>query len=207
MDPDEPGRLPSDRPEPCGPGGQDALTVRVRSLARHPVACREPRRPRQRPTGRFRLSLRLPCLPRRARVFCNARSRRSMPDLTGKDASFRLLQPTYDHVHPARTIRFPNVTAPAGAPCGAALQGLRPLGPPSGALALADACSIGYLVKPHRPAFGCWPPANLRVERRLTATLQLQPSSTTQSRQVPGAEAPVARQEEGAARSWWSFDR
>jgi hypothetical protein len=42
MDPNEPGRLPSDRPEPCGPGGQDALTVRVRSLARHPVACREP---------------------------------------------------------------------------------------------------------------------------------------------------------------------
>jgi len=117
-----------------------------------PAASR--RLPRQRPTGRFRLSPRVPCLPRRARVFCNARTRRSMPDSTGKDASFRLLQPTYDHVHPARTIRFPNVTASSGAPCGTVLQGLRPLGPPSGALVLADACPIGCLVKLHWPAFG-----------------------------------------------------
>lgn len=168
MDPNGPGRLPSDRPGPCGPVDKMrslfAFAVLPGTLS--PAASRS--LPRQRPTGRFRLSPRLPCLPRRARVFCNARSRRSMPDITEKDASFRLLQPTYDHVHPARTIRFPNVTAPLGTPCGAALQGLRPLGPPSGALALADACSIGYLVKLHRTAFslsaGSVPPGGASLD-------------------------------------------
>jgi len=51
---------------------------------------------------------------------------------TRKDASLRLLQPTYDHVHPARTIRFPGVPPPGAAPCGATSE-------------------LG-----HRPAFGRW---------------------------------------------------
>jgi len=154
VEPDEPGRLPSDRPGPCGPVDKMRSLFAFAVLPGTLSPATNRGLPRQRLAGRFRLSPRLPYLPRRARVFCNARSHRSMPDLTGKDASFRLLQPTYDHVHPARTIRFPNMIVPSGAPCGAVLLSLRPLGPPSGALVLADACSIGYLVKRHRPAFG-----------------------------------------------------
>jgi hypothetical protein len=48
--PDEPGRLPSDRPEPCGPGGRAAFVVHVRGSPRtlSPAAIRG--RPRQRPS-------------------------------------------------------------------------------------------------------------------------------------------------------------
>jgi len=51
------------------------------------------------------------------------------------------------------------------------------------------------------------PPADPRVERRLTATLQLQPSPTTRSRRASGAWTPSARVEEGPTRSWRSCDR
>jgi len=50
------------------------------------------------------------------------------------------------------------------------------------------------------------PPASPRVERRLTATLQLPPSSTTMPGACPGPR-PRARVEAGTARSWWSCDR
>jgi hypothetical protein len=106
--PDGPGRLPSDRPEPCGPGGRVAFVVRVRGAPRtlSPAAIRG--RPRQRPIWSLQA---IPVLAPRALT------RRAY---TEKDASLRLLQPTYDHVHPARTIRFPGVRALGRAPRGAA---------------------------------------------------------------------------------------
>jgi len=72
--------------------GSATLVIHMRSSAPHPVACREPILPRQRPAARFRLSLRSRHVPR-------------LPeDRAGgseKDASLRLLQPTSPHEHPA----------------------------------------------------------------------------------------------------------
>src|SRR5580698_1777356 len=79
--PDEPGRLPSDRPGPCGPGGRDAFVVHVRGSPRtlSPAAIRG--RPRQRPSWSLQT---IPTLAPRAFA------RRAY---TRKDASLRLLQP------------------------------------------------------------------------------------------------------------------
>jgi len=72
------------------------------TFAARPAPCRLPRSGAglvKGRAGRFRLSPRLP------------RALWARRTCTEKDASLRLLQPTYDHVHPARTIRFPCVPA------------------------------------------------------------------------------------------------
>jgi hypothetical protein len=133
-----PERLPSDRPGPRGPGGRNPRAlITCTAFTPHPVACHEPGPPRQRPVGRFRLSHR----------FTTA----SRPPLHGeKDASLRLLQPTYDTSTP-RTVRFPSA------------RSIRARG-----LAAARTSDS------RRPAPGQWPRASPRVELRLTANLQLQ---------------------------------
>jgi len=66
--------------------------------------------------------------------------------------------------------------------------------------------SRGRFCDRRRPAFGPYGPrASPQVEHRLTATLQLPPSSTT-ILGVPGPR-PRAGAEAGTARSWWSRDR
>jgi len=168
--PDEPGRLPSDRPEPCGPGGRVAFVVHVRGSPRtlSPAAIRG--RPRQRPSWSLQT---IPALA----------LRREAPDVHGERClsptsatDLRPRAPSTDHPIPERA-RFR--TSPSR-------------GRPS---ADTDPPSV------------VGPPADPRVERRLTATLQLQPSPTTRSLRAVGACAPIARVEEGTTRSWRSSDR
>jgi hypothetical protein len=99
--PSEPERLPLDRPEPCGLGGQMPRTLfTCAASAPHPVACCKRVRPRQRLSSRFRLSGR--CLPRvaphaaptrkmRLTNFCNRLTKRAPSGLSDSQAHGRNL--------------------------------------------------------------------------------------------------------------------
>jgi len=167
-----------------------ARRVRCSRSRSCPAPCRLPRAEASLVKGRLVASGYPRACPSRLEARERLGARRACAE---KDASLRLLQPTYDHVHPARTIRFPSAPAPlAGAlagpcsgtplrdasaiPCGIALQGFHPFGtrpPELSLLRTPSAAGAG-------PPSVVGPPANpTRVERRLTATLQLRPSSTT----------------------------
>jgi len=89
---DEPGRLPSDRPGPCGPSG---LCHTCCSRAWHrPAPCRLPRSRSASSKAGGSLQA-IPSLPAHAGVTPNAHPG------SEKDASLRLLQPTPLHEHPA----------------------------------------------------------------------------------------------------------
>jgi len=178
--------------------GKIAFTVRVRGLAPHPVACREPR------PASSKADWSLQAIPSRALRVVTAPRREARGALRRrtcgeKDASLRLLQPTYDHVHPARTIQFPSAPAAAYPLAG------RPLRDPLAGVLAGPNPLRGWRGNRHRPPSILGPPADPRVERRLTATLQLQPSHTTCSQRVSGN--PDARFEEGTTRSWRGCDR
>jgi hypothetical protein len=147
--PDEPGRLPSDRPEPCGPGGRVAFVVHVHGSPRtlSPAAIRG--RPRQRPSWSLQA---IPALAPRA-VRRTERARRKMPL---SDFCNRL-----------------TITC-------------TPHGPSDSRAYLLSLTPRGARAQRTDPPSVVGPPADPRVERRLTATLQLQPSRTTRSLRAPG---------------------
>jgi hypothetical protein len=155
--PDEPGRLPSDRPEPCGPGGRVAFVVHVHGSPRtlSPAAIRG--RPRQRPSWSLQA---IPALALRVVGAPSVHVERCLSPTSATD--LRTRAPSTDHPIPVRAC-LP--ATPRGAP------GSQSTDPPS---------VVG-------------PPADPRVEHRLTATLQLQPSLTTRSPRASGAWAPCAR--------------
>jgi len=147
--PDEPGRLPSDRPGPCGPGRRDVFMVHVHGSPRtlSPAAIRGP--PRQRPSWSLQA---IPALALRAFDAPGVHGERCLSPTSATDLRFTCTQhgPSDSHA------RLLSVT-------------------PRGAwMACADRPSV------------VGPPVDPRVERRLTATLQLQPSLTTRSPRVPG---------------------
>jgi len=93
--PNGPERLPSDRPEPCGPSGLVVRVVHLHGFTPHPVACREPGPPRQRLERSLQATSPTFCSPRvaprsavptrkmRLSDFCNQRSTREpygLPD-------------------------------------------------------------------------------------------------------------------------------
>jgi len=146
--PDEPGRLPSDRPGPCGPGRRDVFIVHVHGSPRtlSPAAIRGP--PRQRPSWSLQA---IPALALRALGAQGVHGERCLSPTSATDLRFTctLHGPSDSH---ARWFSLPS----------------------RGGSACADRPSV------------VGPPVDPRVERRLTATLQLQPSLTTRSPRVPG---------------------
>jgi hypothetical protein len=106
---DEPERLPSDRPGPCGLGGLDHACC-SRAWPR-PAPCRLPRS-RPAPSRAGGPLQAIPWLPAHAPVT------RDCAGNDGKDASFRLLQPTSPHEHPA-DCSIPGCVSLHVTPCGA----------------------------------------------------------------------------------------
>jgi hypothetical protein len=106
---DEPERLPSDRPGPCGSGG---LGHACCSRAwRRPAPCRLPRS-RPAPSRAGGPLQAIPLLPTHAPVT------RDCAGNNGEDASLRLLQPTSPHEHPA-DCSIPGCVSLHVTPCGA----------------------------------------------------------------------------------------
>jgi hypothetical protein len=155
-DPDEPGRLPSDRPGPCGPGGQDAFVVHVRGLARHPVACREPR-PASSKADWSLQAIPVPARPASKRVSASRHAERARRKMLLSDFCNRLTTTCTQHgPSDSRAHLLPSPeplrALARGIPCGTPQGSLA--GPPSGAFAPSGHAlgSFRSFGRPRRPA-------------------------------------------------------
>jgi len=168
--PGEPEHLPSDWPGSYDPGRLVAFVVHSHDVATAP--CRLPRAwATSSKDGWSRHAIPARCAS--PRVAPRRAARRE------KDASHRLLQPTYDP-STQRTVRFPVRSPSRFATLAGLLQG-----------------------DSRQPTLGQWPPVSPQVKLRLTANLQLRPcrnpSPLARARVTPIATAGVMPRGPGGA--------